>query len=110
MHFLFPGNAVASLLIYKLEQFKLSLYVLTMQESNKATHESSSEKLVDYWILFLKFTSQETIVLISIYFPVIKVQSTISADRTRLHFLCKSPSSNTDLHERRILSASSQEA
>lgn len=44
MQFLSPGNAVASLLIYKLEQFKLSLYILTMGESNKTTHESSSEK------------------------------------------------------------------
>lgn len=44
MQFLFPGNAVASFLIYKLEQFKLSLHVLTMEESNKTIHESSSEK------------------------------------------------------------------
>lgn len=30
-------------------------------------------KLIEFWILFLKFTSQEAIVLISIYFPVIQV-------------------------------------
>lgn len=44
MQFLFPGNAVASHLIYNLDQAKISLNVLTMEESNKTTHESSSEK------------------------------------------------------------------
>lgn len=46
MQFLFPGNAIARLLIYKLEQFKLSLYVLTMEVSNRTTHKSSSEKAI----------------------------------------------------------------
>lgn len=44
MQFLFPRNAVASHLIYKLDQFKISLDVLTMAESKKTTLESSSEK------------------------------------------------------------------
>lgn len=44
MQFLFPGNVATSLLIYKLEQFKLSLYILSMQESNKTPRESSSGK------------------------------------------------------------------
>lgn len=86
MQFLFPGNAVASLLIYKSEQFKLSLMSLPWKKATKQFMKAPLKKiplkLIERWVLFLKFTSQETIVLISIHSPVIKVQSTISADRT----------------------------
>lgn len=89
MQFLFPGNVAASLLIYKLEQFKLSLYVVSRQERNKTPHENSSGRditktniILEFVGFFYLFTSQETIILISSYFPIIRVWSTISVDRT----------------------------
>lgn len=80
MQFLFPGNVAASLLIYKLEQFKLSLYVVSMQERNKTPHENASGRdrtktkiILEFVGFFYLFTSQEAIIIFGIYFPVIKV-------------------------------------
>lgn len=76
MQFLFPGNAVASLLIYKLELLKLNLVSLPWKKATeqlmKGLLKQIIKNLIESWILVLKFTSQETIVCISISFPVIK--------------------------------------
>lgn len=53
-----------------------------MEGGNKTTLKSSSEKEISKIDRILDFIFKMYIALISIYIPVIKVQTKISADRT----------------------------